>query len=1204
MIDSFEAVALRPSIIRQQWLPLKVAMQEIVEFGKRFGLEHILLACHAALLSNLTPELINLVRINFLNYRGIDCSWIAEADFLLSPLCRSVDDTLFEVEPMVRELLLTELERRYGWQRLQEVAAFLLQYLKTSQNPKERPGVAQVQEWIAYSYLQPDKVVRELTELLEQSIAPGKDAHVSQYEKLQLATTMETVAGPLKNTALQQDYQHLIHSTRAFARFLYGSKDLPPLASISEQPAFIDGASLTTLFPSGVQQWIRSIAPTSTTSTNIPSTEPTPPIDIRESPTIDTEVERLLTLAGWTIQDYAHADIRSAHGVAIRNFPIRTGTTESIDYLLFVDQQAAGVIFIMEEGQNRIGLEEATSLSSHTPMLRGEKPRRDPIPFTYETNAQGTLIRFTSYLDPVTRTRSVFAFHRPETFALWLQQAPPNVAKSRTDLLRARLRRMPSLSREGLWNAQYEAITNLEKSLAENRPRALIQMSSGSGKTYAMISSIYRLLKFGSAHRVLYLTDHNERARYVSTAFQNYLVPDESLILSEATFSGEKPFPELYNVQFMHGTLTPDVRVLISPIQSLARQLFSESTLRQCYTELHSLSENWLMFGPTSTKEVMELLTKIGNMLIDVFDGDQLEASAYLEQLDGSTYLEKEQQEQIRDLLPGNLDVRKLTPKVLADYVDLIGDLLSHGISVTTKTIQYNPNLPIDAFDLVVIDECSHSIIEQQRSVLMYFDAFLIGLTEAEDTRIPGFFNNNVVYKQPADALIELPSAIEEQNKVKQEMIRKIWRSLDIVRGSISYENYIEQLTYLLFLKMIDEQTLFTFSGVPRIPSGYDWQSLKHLEGVQLQIHYNETLQALGHEKGILGIIFHGAQNKIKDPVALRGLLTDLDSENWTELGVNVLGEIYEGLLQKFAEDGYKTMGQYFTSRPLIQAIIDVMRPEPGQRICDPACGTGGFLLAAYEYAYINQRDPNQLLALTRKPSTFHGWELVDTTARICAMNLFLHGISNDKNNQSPITVADSLFLPPGEHYDMVLCDPPLSVNMPRLPDREAFDHFWIKTKSIEMNFLQLTRSLLNLDGQAAIVVPDGVLFRPGANELIRQSLLHDCDLHTLLRLPGGIYYYTGIPTNVLFFDTKPAHPEPWTEKLWVYDMRTNKHFSRRRNPLTRADFDDFVTSYHAENRHERRESERFRTFTYDELLKRDHLNLNIFWLQDNTNIQ
>jgi len=259
-------------------------------------------------------------------------------------------------------------------------------------------------------------------------------------------------------------------------------------------------------------------------------------------------------------------------------------------------------------------------------------------------------------------------------------------------------------------------------------------------------------------------------------------------------------------------------------------------------------------------------------------------------------------------------------------------------------------------------------------------------------------------------------------------------------------------------------------------------------------------------------------------------------------LDADVKGDAYEGLLQKNAEDTKSGAGQYFTPRPLIAAIVDVMRPELGKRICDPACGTGGFLLAAHDYImHLHHLDRDQKRFL--KQETLHGWEIVDNTARLCVMNLFLHGIGSDEGSKSPIRVADSLSSSPGEYYDMVLTNPPFGrkssvtfVNEKGREERETSvivrDDFWTSTSNKQLNFVQHVKSLLTINGRAAIVVPDNVLFEGGAGEIIRRKLLQECDVHTLLRLPTGIFYAQGVKANVLYFDRKPASPHHWTERL------------------------------------------------------------------------
>jgi type I restriction enzyme M protein len=439
-------------------------------------------------------------------------------------------------------------------------------------------------------------------------------------------------------------------------------------------------------------------------------------------------------------------------------------------------------------------------------------------------------------------------------------------------------------------------------------------------------------------------------------------------------------------------------------------------------------------------------------------------------------------------------------------------------------------------------------------------------------------------------------------------IVQKLWNYCNVLRDDgLSYGDYIEQLTYLLFLKMADEQTKPPFNKEAIIPEGHDWPSLLKREGDELETHYRHTLEELGRSKGMLGVIFRKAQNKIQDPAKLRRLIGDLiDREEWTSLDADVKGDAYEGLLEKNAEDTKTGAGQYFTPRALIKGIVDVMRPEAGTTICDPACGTGGFFLAAHDYISRNFKlDKRQKRHL--KFDALRGWEIVDNTARLCVMNVHLHGIGGD---ESPVVVADSLAADPGERFDMVLTNPPFGkkssvtvINEVGEQEKESLvvvrDDFWASTSNKQLNFLQHVKTLLKINGRAAIVVPDNVLFEGGAGETIRRKLLHESDVHTLLRLPTGIFYAQGVKANVLFFDRKEASETPWTKKLWIYDLRTNMHFTLRTNPLRREHLDDFVNCYNPSNRHERKESERFLPFDYDEIIKRDKASLDIFWLRD-----
>ncbi|MDA8074823.1 MAG: class I SAM-dependent DNA methyltransferase [Actinomycetota bacterium] len=442
-------------------------------------------------------------------------------------------------------------------------------------------------------------------------------------------------------------------------------------------------------------------------------------------------------------------------------------------------------------------------------------------------------------------------------------------------------------------------------------------------------------------------------------------------------------------------------------------------------------------------------------------------------------------------------------------------------------------------------------------------------------------------------------------------LVQKLWNYCNVLRDDgLSYGDYVEQLTYLLFLKMADEQTRPPFNREPVVPCGLDWQSLLHRDGEELEAHYIKMLNDLGKHPGMLGVIFRKAQNRIQDPAKLRRLIVDLiDQERWMILDADVKGDAYEGLLQKNAEDTKSGAGQYFTPRPLIKAIVEVMRPAPGMTICDPACGTGGFLLAAHDHLVSSNPllDPDEKQHL--RYDALHGWEIVDNTARLCAMNLLLHGIGA-ADAESPIRVDDALKADPGDRFEMVLTNPPFGrkssvtvVGADGEAKREDLtvvrDDFWASTSNKQLNFVQHVKTLLKIEGRAAIVVPDNVLFEGGAGETVRRKLLHECDVHTLLRLPTGVFYAQGVKANVLFFDRKPASETPWTKELWVYDLRTNQHFTLKENPLRDEHLADFIAVYRAEDRTTRVESERFRRFSYEELVGRDKASLDVFWLRD-----
>jgi type I restriction enzyme M protein len=450
-------------------------------------------------------------------------------------------------------------------------------------------------------------------------------------------------------------------------------------------------------------------------------------------------------------------------------------------------------------------------------------------------------------------------------------------------------------------------------------------------------------------------------------------------------------------------------------------------------------------------------------------------------------------------------------------------------------------------------------------------------------------------------------------------IISKIWSFCNTLRDDgVGYGDYLEQLTYLLFLKMADEFSKPPYNRKLPMPKEYSWESLTTKQGAELEGHYTTLLRELSVSKGILGQIFTKSQNKIQDPAKLFKLIDMINKERWTVMGADVKGKIYEGLLEKNAEDIKSGAGQYFTPRALIKAMVACIRPEPMKTIADPACGTGGFFLAAYDYI----SDPkNHTLTKEQKKflknKTFYGNEIVASARRLALMNMFLHNIG-DMDSDTSILSTDSLVADSGLRVDYVLTNPPFGKKSSMTFTNEEGEQkkedltynrqdFWATTSNKQLNFVQHIRTMLKTGGKAAVVLPDNVLFEGGAGETVRKKLLETTDLHTILRLPTGVFYAQGVKANVIFFDNKPAGKDPWTQEVWIYDYRTNIRHTLKKSPLKFEDLRDFITCYKPSDRRKRKETwhpeknpeGRWRKFTDQEIVSRDKTSLDITWIKD-----
>ena len=425
-------------------------------------------------------------------------------------------------------------------------------------------------------------------------------------------------------------------------------------------------------------------------------------------------------------------------------------------------------------------------------------------------------------------------------------------------------------------------------------------------------------------------------------------------------------------------------------------------------------------------------------------------------------------------------------------------------------------------------------------------------------------------------------------------LTKKVWTLATTLAGQgIGFTDYITQLTYLLFLKMDNENTEM-FGEDSAIPEGYRWSDLIELDGLDLIAQYESTLKKLSQEENLIGTIFVKAQNKIDKPVYLKKVITMINEEQWLVMDGDVKGAIYESILEKNGQDKKSGAGQYFTPRSLIQAMVDVAQPKIGETVCDPACGTGGFLLAAYDYMKNQSQDKAKRDFLRDK--ALHGYDNTALVVTLASMNLYLHGIGTDR---SPILCQDSLEKAPDTLVDVILANPPFGTRPAGSVDIDRND-FYVETKNNQLNFLQHIMLMLKNTGRAAVVLPDNVLFEGGAGETIRKELLKNFNLHTILRLPTGIFYAQGVKANVLFFQKGTS-----TKNVWYYDYRTGIKHTLATKPMMRNHLDDFVTCYHAEDISQRKETYseenpngRWRKYPVSELLKRDKTSLDISWIK------
>jgi type I restriction enzyme M protein len=427
--------------------------------------------------------------------------------------------------------------------------------------------------------------------------------------------------------------------------------------------------------------------------------------------------------------------------------------------------------------------------------------------------------------------------------------------------------------------------------------------------------------------------------------------------------------------------------------------------------------------------------------------------------------------------------------------------------------------------------------------------------------------------------------------KSESALLNKVWNIANVLAAAgVGFTDYITQLTYILFLKMDDEKEKLGLGS--SIPDGYKWKDLTELSGQDLVDKYEEILKELSDTDGLIGTIFTKATNKIDRPAMLAKVIEMVSEENWYMMEGDFKGAIYESILEKNGQDKKSGAGQYFTPRSLISAIVDVVDPKITETVADPCCGTGGFLLAAYEHMKTQSKDIERQKFL--KNDALSGADNTSLVVTLASMNLYLHDIGI---NKSPIAYKDSLIDTSDKVYDVIMTNPPFGTRPQGSVEVSANRPEFIKTSDNQVNFLQHIMSIVRTGGRVGVVLPDSVLTDTGSTEKVREKLTKDFNLHTILRLPTGIFYANGVKTNVLFFEKG----EP-TKDIWVYDYRTGIKHTMATKPMTRAHLQEFVDCYcsgHMEDRRQTYSEEnpngRWRCFTEEEVKKAD--NLDFKWL-------